>query len=539
MTDPLADTDLATQPSAAASAASPATDPVPAGARWWRDRRRLPWWRIPLYPAAFGSALVLLTWSEAGLPPALLVRPLLLTVGATLGLTFLLAAIFRDRDRAALVASAVALLIITWDDRVAVMLTVVIVVVAVEGLAHRGRPAIVAGLATRLMAAVGFVMVLAVVIQLAQSGSLVQSVEDLTRPALPPIGAADPDHPDIFVFVLDAYPGDRAATRASAYDPDAFPAALTDRGFDVARDSHANYLQTPLTFASMLAMRHLADIPSLGPPFDSNRNDLLRLRVVMDEAAAFVELRAAGYAITVVDAGYAHAQLRRVDRFIEPSGPSELEHVLLRITRLERVIETIAPATIANGARSKIEDEFATVERLASERSPVPRLVLVHVAAPHPPWVFEADGRSRNPRVVTLVDEPDLTVQQGLDAGFALATHVAALTTHAVDAIVREADRPAVIVVMSDHGPDGGFSATDPLSFEVETRASNFMAARTPGHPGLIGDRLTPVNLFPTLLDAYLGTRHERAADSIWSYRRPHIIDTVEVPPIDGWTDRS
>ena len=74
-----------------------------------------------------------------------------------------------------------------------------------------------------------------------------------------------------------------------------------------------------------------------------------------------------------------------------------------------------------------------------------------------------------------------------------------------------------------------------PLSSDVETRASNFMAALTPGRPGLTGTRLTPVNLFPVLLDAYLGTTHPRQPDSIWTSGGSGL-DLIEAAPIDGWT---
>ena len=70
-------------------------------------------------------------------------------------------------------------------------------------------------------------------------------------------------------------------------------------------------------------------------------------------------------------------------------------------------------------------------------------------------------------------------------------------------------------------------------SSDLEVRASNFMAALAPGHPGLMDSRPTPVNLFPTLFGAYLGRDIARQPDSIWAYRNSYI-DSVEAPPIDG-----
>ena len=103
-----------------------------------------------------------------------------------------------------------------------------------------------------------------------------------------------------------------------------------------------------------------------------------------------------------------------------------------------------------------------------------------------------------------------------------------------MDRILASSKQPPVIVVMSDHGPGSDFSWTDPLDSDYVARASNFMAAYTPGHPGLIGDRLTPVNLFPTLFDAYLGVHVDRQPDTIWAWRDSDI-DAIEVPPVPGW----
>lgn len=500
-----------------------------------RDTVHHPWWWVPLYPAAIVSAFILVSWGHAGLSLFLVLRPLLVAVGCTLGLTLMLAAVFGDRDRAGLVTAAMILMVLSIDDRTAALVAVVVIVLSVEGVWHRGRSFAMARLATRLLTIISAVLMLAVVLDLANAGTWGDVGADLTRPPLPAVGPATSEAPDIYVFLLDGYPGDRAASRATAFDADAFPAALERRGFDVTRDSYSNYLQTPLTLASMLTMRHLVDIPALAPPHGPSARDLRRLRAVLDDAPAFAELRAAGYTVTVVDPGYAHTELRRVDRFIPQPGPAELSLVLLKNTRLHRVIEAVAPGTMNGLARGRIEDAFSAAERIGAETSSGPRLVFVHVPAPHPPWVFEADGRPRNPTNATFAGELDGTVQAGLDAGFAQATYVGDRTISAIDSILGHADRPAAIVVMSDHGPTGGDSTTAPLSSDVETRASNFMAALTPGHPGLIGKRLTPVNLFPVLMDAYLGTTHPRQPDSLWTFHGSSL-DGSEAPPVEGWT---
>ena len=225
-----------------------------------------------------------------------------------------------------------------------------------------------------------------------------------------------------------------------------------------------------------------------------------------------------------------------MDHFIEQPEPSEVERSILANTRLDNLIDVVGPGVLAGLDRARIVGNFENAARIATEPSERPRFVFVHVPAPHPPWVFGPDGSPRDPSSLALHGEPYLSPAEQLEAGFDQATHVGNLTVEAIDRIVLELATPPVIVVMSDHGPMGRLIPDDPAGTDFDLRASSFMAALAPGHPGLLADRPTPVNLFPTLFDAYLGMSVARQPDSIWSWHGDSYLDAYEVPPIDGWT---
>ena len=85
------------------------------------------------------------------------------------------------------------------------------------------------------------------------------------------------------------------------------------------------------------------------------------------------------------------------------------------------------------------------------------------------------------------------------------------LTLATVRSIVTANRRPAVVVVMSDHG------GRNDLSDQSEMVRSMFLA-RTPGHPGLFPSDTTPVNLVARLLDAYAGANLPLATEeSYWT----------------------
>ena len=142
---------------------SPATSRVPERRRrWWPEPTHRPWWRVPLYPAAFGAALVVLTWSAAGLDPLLLPRPLLFSIGLATVTSLVFAGILNDPDRGALVSTVLMLVLLTSDDLLAAALGAAGFVVVLEGLVHRGRPSLVAVVATRLLSGVVLILLIAV-----------------------------------------------------------------------------------------------------------------------------------------------------------------------------------------------------------------------------------------------------------------------------------------------------------------------------------------------------------------------------------------
>ena len=271
---------------------------------------------------------------HAELHVSLLLRPLVLATLAFLGLTLVIAALLRDRDRAGIVAAAIALILLTSDDRAAIVLAAAAVLVFVEGLIHRGQPVASIQIASRAMAIVAVILLVAIAIDLGQRGAWQAAASDLTAPPLPSRGSATSTEPDILVILLDAYPGDRVAARATTFDPDEFPRALEARGFDVVRDAHSNYLLTPLTLGSMLSMRHLADIPALDPPHLSRTEDLRRLSSVLAGAPAFAFAREAGFEVTLLDGGFAHARPGGADHVIEHPGLQELELLQIETTRI-------------------------------------------------------------------------------------------------------------------------------------------------------------------------------------------------------------
>jgi hypothetical protein len=172
---------------------------------------------------------------------------------------------------------------------------------------------------------------------------------------------------------------------------------------------------------------------------------------------------------------------------------------------------------VAAQHRNRILGDFAGLTALARERPERPRFVFAHIISPHTPPVLGPPEAPRDawpcfPATCSfwVTGEPS-----GHDAAVAAmrddVAAVDALTLATVRSIVAEEARPAVIVVLSDHG------GRNDLGDQVEMVRSLFLA-RTPGHPGLFPNDMSPVNLIPRLLNAYVGANLPMATEeSYWT----------------------
>ena len=138
--------------------------------------------------------------------------------------------------------------------------------------------------------------------------------------------------------------------------------------------------------------------------------------------------------------------------------------------------------------------------------------MLAHVMAPHTPIVFDADGTPADfsGRTCGTQFEIDASVIGVSEREYraAMAEQVANPNMRTLEAIdeILVASPDAVVVVFSDHGSRHSSQPSDEWFH-------SFLAARTPGHPGLIEDDPRPIAIFPAIFNAYFGTRHAIPAD--------------------------
>jgi hypothetical protein len=324
--------------------------------------------------------------------------------------------------------------------------------------------------------------------------------------------ALSTNRPHLFVIVPDKYTGSRSLAAHYRYDNGAFERELESRGFVVARNARANYVQTFLALATMLNWDYVDRIAGRIDA-EEERRELLYPSIEDNRTRRL--LQAAGYRFVFLPTGYAPTAANRfADVQLAAPGATarEFEAAWLRTTMLYPMLTgwcrecTGGLVWNVHESAASIAWRFEQLERLAESDRPL--FVLAHLPVPHEPYVFAADCAARRPYWPLRDDGPHTERVKG-----AYVAQIACLNRkllHLFDAIQQRSRRPAVIVLQSDHG-HGRFGLNPPAvermpAAQLVERLDVLAAYHLPGAPAaLVHDSIGPVNAMRAVMRHYFG----------------------------------
>ena len=458
--------------------------------------------RWPWYPTAIAVLIVLEPFTTLHVDPAAALRPLLLALVLGVLLTRVCVG-FLGTSRGGAVASLVVVAMIagTSVGRLA-LITLAITLLGVEAVwTRRGRMSIHVPWQS-ITNVLNVTVSLFLFVAIAQTAVL--RVEART-PIVPDSWAVGNlmSGPDIFVLVADAH--GRADVLAEDYGlgENQLASDLPALGFAEARDSWANHALTRFSFSVLLNGRPMSE---LGQDPQDAADDNLTIDLLGHSSGMFT-LNAAGYETVIVSSGYEHLGLNNADRILDVGPRNELEQTLINGTAVGRLVDAMTGGYLAS-VRTRMLSEVDATRMLANEVATSPRFVLVHLPLPHWPFVME-----RHCGLRPSDNESMGVIGRDNHAGDLVSIDIVRDQTMCVDSLlvtaardIVEARPSAVVLVMSDHGPEERLDWWTPTEPGLRDRMANLFWARTPGHPGLFPDDISLVNVMPILLNAYLGT---------------------------------
>jgi hypothetical protein len=458
----------------------------------------------PIFPVLLAVAWVLDTFAYNGDPLPHLWRPLIIT---GLGVTAIVGVVWvasRRRPLPSLIAGILVLLFLkAWPLLGAVVaIGVWRAAGAVGRRTRRGAPMPVPGAVqvTRLANAFGLVVLAVVLVSLIPRGVIGFMPSTAERGT--PVAAA----PNMYFVLLDGYP--RAdSLQALGIDNRAFIGELEERGFTTAKASHTNYHQTQLTLLSMFNGQYVADLPELSNPPTDRAAELRFINRAMGGTRLLDDLRSDGYAIIESPSAYGATTIFTADQLMRADGFNHFDHLLVVHTFLGELLSIVSPDLVDGWLREAVLAPMKDVASIAAGDDWGRKFMLAHVLSPHVPFLFDATGADPHVKACYAAGCSVWTAQTqvlGLSAADyrrLLEGQIRFLNAKILEMVDRvTADDPnAVIVLFGDHG----------LRFSTGVSTEyfrNFFAARTPGHPGLFPDDISPVNVLSMIENTYLGS---------------------------------
>lgn len=341
--------------------------------------------------------------------------------------------------------------------------------------------------------------------------------------------------PDIYFIILDGYARNDTLKSLYNFDNSSFINKLVNQGFYIATKSNTNYIQTNLSLAGTLNLCYLDSLAakikdnSLGPTMS-----------LISTNALSVILKRAGYETVAFESGYDITELQQADCYYSQSMISQqFLNLILSTTILNDIKFQIFNTTSIQAERHArlIRNTLIKIGKMKVKGAP--KFVFAHILCPHPPFVFNSDG--------TLMDqEQSFEIRDGSHLSMDNAKYrlnyikqleyINIMVNNMLSDILKESERPKVIVLQSDHGPGSELDSESKQNTLLSERFGilNAIYFSDKNHSSLY-QSISPVNTFRVVLNKYFATNlallKDRHFYSTWNDRYKFIDVSDELNP--------
>jgi hypothetical protein len=308
--------------------------------------------------------------------------------------------------------------------------------------------------------------------------------------------AAAAGRPDVYYIILDAFAAHDTLKEFGNYDNSEFIDFLKSKGFFVASKTSSNYDRTPLSLSSSMNMQYINAVPEkLGENYIAD-NIYYRL---IQRGAVITLFKRLGYKIVNLSSGsFATDALPEGDYNLRCDFGNHFTTAMLMLTPL-LAVESYLPLMRDSYCARRLGPKYLLPEAL---KLPSPKFVLVHTDLPHPPSLFDENGKK--------LPLPRLLLN---DSSTDFAPYVGQLkfcqkeAKEWIELLLSQPGPKPIIIVQSDHGPYFPMPEKERYFNEV-MRIINAYYFPDPVVPGRelkdgLYDEITPVNSFRVLFNDY------------------------------------
>lgn len=336
---------------------------------------------------------------------------------------------------------------------------------------------------------------------------------------------------DIYYIILDGYASESTLKEIYGYDNRDFLEYLTGKGFYIASKGRSNYPSTFLSLSSSLNMQYVNNLTDVVGA-DSNDKRIPYQMIRNNKIMNFIKSR--GYRYVNFCSGWS------------PTDYNDYADINFRLTRGNEFFLVLAQTTMLRPFADELyfneearKKTLYTFDRLAQVHSiDFPKFVFAHIALPHPPYIFGAEGEP--------VSEMDYQMSGGAwkhkDLYVNQLIFINKKVKKLIDDILSKSAVPPIIVLQADHGSASTLPSLDidnvdgidkwalPSDINLSERMTIFNAYYLP----IEGDQhlypsITPVNTFRLIFNTLFHTSYELLDDQSYysTYDHPYKFMNV------------
>lgn len=350
-----------------------------------------------------------------------------------------------------------------------------------------------------------------------------------------PVPRGTKEKPDIFYIVVDAYTRSDVLKKKFDYDNSEFIDFLRNKGFYVAPKANSNYAQTYLSLASSLNSIYLSRLESEGEVDPHERRipiDMIR------QSRIFRYARSQGYTLVNFSSGYARIRPGDVDAFLSaPGSMSEFQTGLLEMTPITAISRSLWKSETAQFEAHRRGILFPLDHVADWSGRPSPVFVFAHILAPHPPFVFGAQGEKLDSgdyfaladgsHYMAMGGNSEESYRQGYREQNKFVT---AKLSDMIERILNRKNRPAIIIIQGDHGSGMGLDHESRENTDIKERFAILNALYFPDSDySRLYPSISPVNTFRVILQQFAGVDIDKLPDRSYfsPFSRPYNFQEV------------
>jgi len=311
--------------------------------------------------------------------------------------------------------------------------------------------------------------------------------------------------PDVFVFILDEFAGEKTLKMDFDYDLAPFNKELEKRDFAMPDVSFSNY---PHSFLSLASTMNMGYLDSAVEGVDPDSKDF----------QPFIRMSDSSVVLRMFDSyDYKMTTLNTVGTPLGYTGENIDEYHCtyfgeINIELRKNLVLTYLPITYFNDQllshfnRDRLECIFSYIENYESDGKQ-PHFVHSHLMIPHGPFVYDAEGNN-------VSRDPNLKVDKEGYLNQLIFTERKILEL--IDSVQKHSPE-SVIIVYSDHGYRQEINQANPTDEDLIRGFNNISAVYFPDKDISIPEKFSLVNLYRIFFNTYFNTDYEILEDrQIW-----------------------